>query len=64
MSLIEAWTNAGIGLLVSWLFTFYCLPLFGYQPSAQTALWITLIYFFLSMSRTYLLRRLFTWHER
>lgn len=64
MSLIEAWCNAGIGLVVSWLFTFYCLPMFGYEPSAHAALWITLIYFFLSMSRTYVLRRLFSWYDK
>ena len=64
MSLIEAWCNAGIGLVVSWLFTFYCLPLFGYEPSVHTALWITLSYFGLSMARSYVLRRVFCWHER
>ena len=29
MSFIEAKTNAVVGLLVSWLFTYLCLPFFG-----------------------------------
>jgi hypothetical protein len=29
MSFLESKTNAAAGLLVSWLFTFYGLPIFG-----------------------------------
>ena len=59
MSLAEAFTNAVIGLVVSWLFTYFMLPLFGLQPNAHIALWITACYFALSTVRSYLIRRLF-----
>lgn len=59
MSFIEAKTNAIVGLLVSWLFTFLCLPFFGLEPSALEATWITASYFVLSMARSYVLRRVF-----
>ena len=32
MSFVEAKTNAVVGLVASWLFTFFCLPLFGLEP--------------------------------
>ena len=59
MSFIEAKTNAVIGLLVSFLFTLYGLPLFGLEPSPQSAAGVTACYFFLSFGRSYILRRLF-----
>jgi hypothetical protein len=59
MSFVEAQTNAAVGLLVSWLFTFLCLPLFGLEPSLIDATWITACYFVLSLARSYVLRRLF-----
>jgi len=63
MSFVEAKTNAIVGLLVSWLFTYFCLPLFGFKPSAIDATWITGCYFFLSFARSYILRRAFTMIE-
>jgi peroxiredoxin family protein len=59
MSLVEANANAVIGLMVSWVFTFWGLPIFGIYPSPAQATWITLCYFFLSMSRSYVIRRAF-----
>ena len=59
MSFIEAKTNAIVGLAVSWLFTFLCLPWFGLEPSPLDATWITACYFILSLGRSYVLRRLF-----
>tara|TARA_R100001530_G_scaffold13727_4_gene12572 strand:- start:433 stop:630 length:198 start_codon:yes stop_codon:yes gene_type:complete len=59
MSFFEAKTNALVGLLVSWLFTYYGLPLFGLTPSPVAATGITAVYFFLSFVRSYLLRRVF-----
>jgi hypothetical protein len=57
MSLMEANTNAVIGLAVSWIFTFWGLPLFGIHPSPIQATGITACYFCLSVGRTYVLRR-------
>ena len=59
MSAIEATTNATVGFLVSWSFTFWGLPLFGIEPDAIQATWITASYFFLSALRTYAIRRAF-----
>ena len=59
MSFIEAKTNAVVGLLVSWLFTYLCLPFFGLEPTPLAATWITLSYFVLSLVRSYVLRRVF-----
>lgn len=58
-SFYEAKTNAVIGLLVSFLFTLYGLPLFGLEPSPQSAAGVTACYFVLSFARSYVLRRLF-----
>lgn len=59
MSLVEAKTNAVIGLLVSWIFTFYGLPLFGIEINVSQASGITICYFFLSLIRSYIIRRFF-----
>lgn len=59
MSFIEAKTNAILGLGVSWLVTFYGLPLLGIEPDVVQATWITVIYSTLSFARSYLLRRIF-----
>lgn len=59
MSFIEAKTNAVVGLIVSWLFTYYALPLFGITPNAGQATIITFSYFLLSLGRGYVLRRIF-----
>mgnify|MGYP003643740515 FL=1 len=64
MSFVEAKTNAVVGLLVSWLFTYLCLPWFGLEPSPIAATGITASYFVLSLGRGYVLRRLFVaWGE-
>jgi len=63
MSFIEAKTNAIIGLMVSWLFTYLCLPFFGLEPTPWAATWITLSYFVLSLARSYILRRVFVMIE-
>lgn len=59
MSFIEAKSNAITGLIVSWLFTYYGLPLFGIKPDPLQATWITACYFCLSLGRSYVIRRIF-----
>ena len=59
MSLVEAKSNAVLGLLVSWVFTYFCLPWFGLEPSPLDATGITASYFVLSLGRSYVLRRFF-----
>lgn len=59
MSMIESNANALVGLVISWLFTYFCLPWFGLNPSGGTAIVITMCYFVLSVARGYILRRIF-----
>jgi hypothetical protein len=59
MSFFEANANSIIGLIISWLFTFYGLPLFGMEPDPFQATAITACYFFLSLGRSYITRRIF-----
>lgn len=59
MSFLEAKTNAVIGLIISWLFTFYGLQLFGLEPNVQESIAITACYFVLSLGRGYFIRRIF-----
>ncbi len=50
----EAFTNAAIGLIVSWAATYFVL---GYSPAQS--LGITLMFFGLSFTRAYVIRRIF-----
>ena len=59
MTALEALANAIIGLAASWAATFFVL---GYSPADSAA--ITAMFFGLSFTRSYLLRRLFEWVNR
>lgn len=59
MSFVESETNAVVGLVISWAFTYWGLPLFGLEPSPYEATQITAVYFVLSVVRSYILRRIF-----
>lgn len=59
MSFWEAKTNALVGLIISWLFTYYGLPLMGIKPSIGQSAIITMCYFILSLGRGYIIRRVF-----
>ncbi len=54
MIALEAFTNAAIGLVVSWAATYLIL---GYSPAQS--LGITLMFFGLSFTRAYVIRRIF-----
>lgn len=56
MDAMEAFANAAIGLLVSWLATIFVL---GFSPAKSAA--ITAMFFGLSFARAYILRRVFRW---
>lgn len=55
----EAFTNAAVGLFVSWAFTWAALPLWGLTPSVTDAAGITAAFFAISFARAFVLRRLF-----
>lgn len=59
MSFLEANTNSIVGLLISYLFTYFALPIFGLHPDPLQAGYITLGYFFISVVRGYVIRRAF-----
>jgi hypothetical protein len=60
ISMIEAFSNAAIGLVVSWLATFYLLPIFfNISPSAIQSVGITAMFFVLSFLRAWLIREAF-----
>lgn len=52
----EATANAVVGFLVSWAATFFVL---GYSASGSAA--VTVMFFGLSFTRSFVLRRLFRW---
>lgn len=54
VSSIEALANAAIGFAVSWAATFFVL---GYSPAASMG--VTAMFFGLSFTRSYVLRRIF-----
>ncbi len=58
-SFTESLTNITIGLLVSWAFTFWLLPLWPLPPSPGQALQISLVFFVISGARSYAIRRAF-----
>jgi len=60
ISIIEAFTNAAIGLVVSWLATFYLLPIFfDINPTAAQSVGITVMFFALSFLRAWAIREAF-----
>ena len=59
MSAIEAFTNATVGLVVSWLLTLHALPFWGYTPGPAAAASITALYFVASFLRAWIVRAAF-----
>lgn len=60
ISMIEALTNAAVGLAVSWMATFYLLPIFfNISPTATQSIGITAMFFGLSFLRSWVIREAF-----
>lgn len=55
----EALANAGIGLVVSWVLTWACLPFWGLAPSPAQSAGITAMFFAASFARAWGLRAVF-----
>jgi hypothetical protein len=58
-SAIESISNATIGILTSFFFQMWIFPYFEIHVSAATNIQITLIFFFVSIIRSFILRRFF-----
>ncbi len=58
-SIYESVANTIVGLVVSYLVQLIIFPLYGIQISHSTNIQITFIFFVVSFTRSYFLRRLF-----
>ena len=58
-SALEAIFNTIIGFGISMTANLLVLPLFGYKVGIAQAFWIGIIFTFISIARSYVLRRLF-----
>ena len=59
MSMVEATTNVAVGYIIATAATYVILPLHGYDVTTYDALSISLAFTFISLARSYLLRRFF-----
>jgi hypothetical protein len=59
MSLIEAVTNIVIGFWISVAANYVIMPWFGYNVSVSESIWIAVAFTFVSLVRSYVLRRIF-----
>lgn len=64
LSVAEAFTNATVGLAVSYGAVWALWPLFGWQVSAASSAGVTALFWALSVARSYAIRRLFVWLAR
>lgn len=58
-SAVEAVLNTAIGWSINYTANLFVLPLFGFNVTYSEAFWIGVIFTFISLARSYLLRRLF-----
>lgn len=58
-SILESVANTIIGLVVSYMVQLLVFPLYGIKLSHKTNIQITLIFFIVSFTRSYILRRVF-----
>lgn len=63
MSLVEALASNAVAFVISILANFAVLPLFGFNVRFGQSVCITIIFTAISIVRTYLVRRAFTWVE-
>ncbi|MGL4641061.1 MAG: DUF7220 family protein [Shewanella sp.] len=58
-SLIEACFNVAVGFAINWTANMLILPLFGFYVSGAQAFGIGILFTFISVARSYVLRRWF-----
>lgn len=64
-SLVESVVNISAGFVVAVIVNYLLLPLFGMHPTLKDSMWIAVIFTFIGIARSYLVRRLFNhWHLR
>lgn len=58
-SFIEAWINVAIGFGINFIANLCILPLFGYTPTLWENFQIGVLFTFVSVARSYIIRRWF-----
>lgn len=58
-SLVEAWVNTLIGWTINFTANLVVLPAFGFPVTVRDALGIGVVFTFISVARSYLVRRWF-----
>lgn len=58
-SFIEAILNVIVGFSINYVGNITILPMFGYNVSYSDAFWIGIVFTFISIARSYVLRRWF-----
>jgi hypothetical protein len=58
-SLVEALGNVAIGFGINYLGNIFILPMFGYNVTLGDAFWIGVVFTFISIARSYIIRRWF-----
>lgn len=63
-SLLEAFINTLVGYWIATVANYYVLPLFNLHPSFAESAHIGIIFTFISLIRSYILRRIFNWWHK
>lgn len=58
-SFAEAWANIAVGFTINFTANMIVLPLFGFNVTVSDAFGIGVIFTFISLARSYILRRYF-----
>lgn len=58
-SFVEAWANIAVGFTINWTANMLILPLFGFYVTGAQAFGIGVLFTFISLARSYVLRRWF-----
>ena len=58
-SWLEAWATIAIGFAINWCANLIVLPWFGFDISPATAFHVGVVFTAISLTRSYLLRRVF-----
>lgn len=59
LSILETLVDVSTGFVISWAITWLLLPLWGYSPTVGAAIEITAVFTVASLSRKYVIRRIF-----
>ena len=63
ISFVESWVNVLVGFTINYCANLVILPLFGFHVALKTNFWLGVIYTFISLVRSYTIRRWFAGRE-